>query len=141
MYLGEYFLGEWVEIPVWCRAADGTETAPDAAPSLTIFKANDTPVTNHDGLTMPPLAEGKVTGLFQRDVQLGSNFSAGRYIVLVEYEVSSSAKADVHFFRVMAGGNASGAYVAMHYYPRPHGKYIVGQLDDGTLEQRRGPKL
>jgi hypothetical protein len=41
----------------------------------------------------------------------------------------------------MAGGNAKGAYVALHYYPRPHANYIVGQLDDGTLEMRRGPKV
>ena len=138
-WLGEYFLGEWVHIPVVCKDASDDEAAPDAAPTLTIYKADDTPIV--DGVTMPPLAEGELDSLFSLEVQLDSDFSAGRYIALVEYAVSASNKAEVHFFRVMAGGHASGAYVALHYYPRPHARYLVGQLDNGTLEFRRGPKL
>lgn len=139
--LGEYFQGEWVSVPLACSDTSDTESNPDAAPTVSIYKADDTPITGADDATIPPLAEGERVGFFNRDFQLDSNFSAGRYIVLVEYAVSGSNKADLHFFRVVSGGNANGAYIAMHYYPRPHGKYIVGQLDDGTLEFRRGPKL
>lgn len=134
-WLGEYFLGEWVSIPLVAASN------PDAAPTVTIYKANDTPVTGADTITMPPFAQGEQDGFFNRDVQLDANFSAGRYQVLVEYAISASNRAEQHFFQVKAGGNAKGAYVALHYYPRPHAKYLVGQLDDGTLEFRRGPKI
>lgn len=139
MYLGEYLLGEWVSIPVVCRNASRAESNPTAAPVLSIYKADDTPIV--DDVTMAPFAQGERTGYFNRDVQLGASFSTGRYFALIQYAVSGSNKAELHFFEVRAGGNAKGAYVALHYYPRPQAKFIVGQLDDGTLEMRRGPKL
>lgn len=140
-WLGEYFLGEWVPVPVTCVNSSGAIANPSAAPTLSIYKADDTPITGANDVTMPPFAQGEQTGFFKRDVQLDSNFSAGRYNCLIEYTVGGSAKVETHSFRVMAGGNAKGAYVALWYYPRPHANYIVGQLDDGTLEARRGPKL
>lgn len=140
-YLGEYLLGEWIPIPLVCRDASGNESNPTAAPTLNIYKANDTPVTGYDDVTVPPFAQGERTGYFNKNVFLNSNFSAGRYIALLQYAVSGSNKAELHFFEVVAGGNAKGAYVALFYYPRPHANYIVGQLDDGTLEMRRGPRL
>lgn len=140
-YLGEYFLGQWVEIPVVCSNTSEVESNPTSAPVLNIYKANATPVTGYDDVTMAPFAQGERTGYFNRSVFLNSNFSAGKYIAHIAYTVSGSNKAEVHYFEVVAGGNASGAYIALWYYPRPHAKYIVGQLDTGTLEMRRGPKL
>ena len=140
-WLGTKLLGQWVSVPVSCKDASGDQIAPDAAPTVTIYKANDTPITGVDSVKMPPLSPGQLTGFFNLDVQLGSHFSAGRYHCLVEYLVSTVKHAEQHFFEIAAGGNANGAYVAMFYYPRPQANYVVGQLDDGTLEFRRGPKL
>lgn len=141
MYLGEFFLGEWVSIPLVCRDASRAESNPTAAPTLNIYKADDTPITGADDRPIAPFAQGSLTGFFNFNVHLNSNFSAGRYIALLQYAVAGSNKAELHFFEVMSGGNAKGAYVALFYYQRPHANYIVGQLDDGTLEMRRGPKL
>lgn len=138
-YLGEFFQGEWVSIPLVCRNASGDEANPTAAPVLNIYRADDTPIL--DDVTMARFAQGERTGYFNRAVQLTSSYTAGRYFALITYAVSGSNKAELHFFEVVAGGNSSGAYVALWYYPRPHAKYIVGQLDTGTLEMRRGPKL
>jgi hypothetical protein len=140
-YLGEFFQGEWVNIPVVCRNASLAEANATAAPVLNIYRADNTPITGADDITMAPFAQGERTGYFNRAVQLDSNFTAGRYVCHIAYAVSGSNKAELHFFQVVAGGNAKGAYVALWYYPRPHAKYIVGQLDDGTLEMRRGPKI
>lgn len=140
MYLGEYFQGEWVSVPLVTANTSDVEADADAAPTVSIYKASDTPITGADDETMAPFAQGERVGFFNRDFQLDSNFTAGRYIVLVEYTITSD-KADLHFFEVVAGGDDKGAYVAMFYYRRPHANYIVGQRDDGELEFRRGPKI
>lgn len=140
--LGRYQLGEYVRIPVQTRNASAAETAPSAAPTYTLYKANDTPITGHDTVTMPPKFLGLLTGWFESEIRLSSTFSAGRYNVLIEYSISGGhTGAEQHSFDVVAGGNANGAYIGLQWYPRPHAKFLVGLLDSNTLEARKNPKV
>ena len=137
MYVGRFALGQFVPLFAACRDGNGDAVSPTSAPTFTVYKSTDTPISGADTVPMPPLAKDDQTGLFLYHLRLGSSFSTGRYHVLIEYAYSGGTGAIQRVFEVIGGGHSSGAYLAIHQYRRPHASYLVGQLDSGTLEFRR----
>lgn len=137
-YLGRYQLGDWLPINEECFTTAATEVAPTAHPTVSIYKANDTPVL--DAAKLAPFDKPTRTGWFRTEVFLGSSYSTGRYHGLISWASGGSNYATQFCFDIVAGGNNSGTYIGLEHYRRPHADYVVGLLDGGTLEFRRNPR-
>ncbi len=142
MTLGRKQLGDWLPIKLLCRNTSFAEAAPVIAPSYTIYpNDSDSPVTGADTVSMPPIHRDELTGHFRSFHKLDSNFSTGQYRILKEYTIGSSAFAKEDRFEIVAGGHTGGAYVSLFWYSRPHADFLIGQLDDGTIEMRPSPRI
>ncbi len=138
MYLGRYQLGEYIQIPVQTHSGSIEEVAPTAAPQISIYKTNDTPILNAS--RMAPQDRPTRTGWFTTNILLDSTYSAGRYFGTITWAYSGSNYSDQFTFEVVAGGNAYGPYENIDFYERPHADYVVGFTASGTTEFRRNPK-
>lgn len=140
MNLGRRELGEWLPIYLVCRSGPLVEAAPVVAPAYSIYPGDsDTPLESD--VTMPPINRDELTGHFLAHHRLGPKFSTGHYRVLKEWTVGTNSFAETDSFEIVGGGSSKGAYVGLFWYERPHAKYLIGQLDDGTIERRPSPRL
>ncbi len=145
-YLGRKQLGEHILLQCTTVTGAGVPTAPDDAPRITILKPDGT--TLLENKRIPAVNKNRYTGEFHYNLFVGANphvptdeeFETGKYHVVFEWEISSTAGASVSTFDVVAGGNASGQVVSMYWYERPSGGYMVMQLDSGTIIAGRNPK-
>lgn len=136
-YLGRFQLGQFMPLDVQCFANSVTEVAPTSAPTFTVYKADDTPVVSD--VKMAIQAKGSLTGWFRGEIFLNATYSAGRYHGIIEYASSGSSYSEEFVFDVIPGGNATGEYIGMYFYERPHARFCIGLSDAGTLEFRRNP--
>lgn len=139
MYLGRFQLGEFVPLSLDCRTTAATEVSPTAAPTVSIYKTNDTAVL--DAKSLAPYIKGQLTGHFRGEVFLNSSYSAGRYHGIFSWASGGSTYRQEFSFEVVAGGNVKGEYIGLRYYRRPHADYVVGLTDGGVLEFRRNPRV
>ena len=136
MFIGRYQKWAWLPLTVQCRG-NLVSAAPTAAPAFSIYNAAGQKVMGPR--TIPPKAPGKVTGFFELEQFLGSEFSDGNYTAHISYAVSGSNYADIRRFEIVPGGHNNGAYINIYSYERPHADYVVGQLDNDVLEFRKNP--
>jgi len=136
MFLGRYQQGAWLPLSVQCRG-NLVAVDPTAAPTINIYNPSFTNILGPRSI--PPRAPGKLTGLFELEQFLGSEFSAGIYTLLVSYANGGSSYADLFKFEVTAAGHQNGGYTNLYFYERPHANYVVGQLDSDVLEFRKNP--
>jgi hypothetical protein len=138
MHFGRQQLGDWVPIHV----ATGTSWPVDSSgdrtiPTLTIFDSNSDVVCRDEEI---PPAPSQV-GLFCVERQLGPEFAAGQYTVLIKWNdgAAASTRAIHGCLTVIPGGNSAGAYVGIHFYRGKNVDSIVGMTDSGLVESRKGP--
>lgn len=139
--LGRFKLGDFLPLHVEAINGSRAEGSPSAAPNYTIYNSSGTVVTGADDLKMIPHDKPTRTGWFYAEHKLGSNFAVGRYDVLVESTISASVYPRRYCFEIVGGGHTSGGYIGLEHVPSPQAKYIVGMLDEGTVEIRKGPSI
>ena len=134
MNLGRYQLGMWVPLQLWCS------TEPDVPPFVSIYDSTGRRVLADKQLA--PRNKAVLTGNYIAEHRLGPEFEPGLYHVLYEYRISSATenRSRLDSFSVIAGGQASGAYVGMHFFSTPQADFVVGVTDGGRLEARRNPR-
>jgi hypothetical protein len=100
-YLGMIELASTLRLAVQCRNGSAVVTAPDAAPTWSIYGSTDTPVlTGSLGAADADSKTGFRTG--NAAITSGNGFAAGqRYIVRVAYAISSTAYAAEGSFHVV----------------------------------------
>ena len=138
MYRGRYQLGQEIPLTVLTVNGSGTPTAPTEAP---FYEVHNTSGKVKSGKFMPVLDRFGVTGLFQANVRLDTDFSPGRYTVVYRWLAGSFQGVEYSSFEVVAGGDADGAVIAAFWYERPHADFLVQQLDSGKLVRGKNPRL
>ena len=137
MYLGDYQLGDLVQIPVWCRNSSGTPAEPDAAPIAFVYSGDD----QVDVRKLPILDRENVTGFFQFRLSLDAAYDTGYYQVIVRYVISSTEYAATWQFQILAGGNSQGNGIAMYHFRQPAAEYLLLQTNHGTVKLLRNPSV
>lgn len=136
MFLGTFQLGQFVPIGAMCVDGDREPGAPTYAPTVKVYSAGGTRVVS---ARMPPLDRYVIDGQFCYSLRLGSTFAVGNYMASVSYVLSGNTYVDTHNFRIVAGGDANGAIVAMTEYRTPAGTHLVQRLDSDQRVLGRGP--
>lgn len=140
--LGRYRLGDFLPLHVEAINGSRVEASPSAAPNYTIYDSSGAAVTNAAAVKMAPHDKPTRTGWFTAEHRLGSDFSVGRYDVLIQSTISGSVYPRRYCFEIVAGGHSSGGYIGMEQVESPHASYVVGVLDSsGTPEVRKGPSV
>lgn len=137
MYLGRFQNGDSVPLRVHCVDSNLDAVNPDNAPDYVVYSDTFSDVASGK---MPPKDKDKLAGLFEDSIFLGS-LDTGFYTVRYSWTELSQEFASIDNFEIISGGDASGAYTAMHFYGPPHADFIVGQLDSDTVDKRRNPKV
>ncbi|QDP52493.1 MAG: hypothetical protein Unbinned1606contig1000_52 [Prokaryotic dsDNA virus sp.] len=138
MYLGRFQNGDSVPLRVRCVDANLDAINPDIAPNYVVYSDTFSDVATCAGV--PPKDKDRLTGLFEDSLFLGS-LDTGFYTVRYSWMAEGQEFATLDNFEIIGGGDASGAYTAMHFYGPPHADFIVGQLDSDTVDKRRNPKV
>jgi len=134
-----YHKGEEAVMHVLCTNASNAPTAPDAAPTYSIYNSAGTAlVTNRK---MPPVDIGSQVGYFGCGHLLSDIFAEGQYVVLYKYAISSTQYRKDEKFEVMPGGNGGGNCISMGVLRKPHATYVVRQLTSGKLTAGRNPRI
>ncbi len=136
MYLGRFILGEEVPLTALAEAGGGERLQPATPASWTVYDADGDRVA---GGLMPARDRGRVTGLFRHDLQLGSAYAAGRYLVRVSWADGSYCRQEASCFDVVAGGHADGQVVSQRFLSRPGGDAVVRKTDGGKRYIGRRP--
>jgi hypothetical protein len=142
MYRGRYQLGTHVPLAVLTVNGSNVPSAPASCPRLEVRTAagavvfGDKPVPVQDRYG----AEVDAT-VFAYSLFLDGRFAAGLYTATYRYTLGSYEGVVVDEFEVVAGGDGDGAVIAMHYFDRPHAKFVVMQLDGGSLVKGRNPRV
>lgn len=138
MFLGYVQNGGWLTIPAHTGTAwpsDGSSAR--AFPTMSVFDVNGDVICQDE--YVPPVPEH--TGLHQVQRQIGPEFTAGRYSLLVSWQVGSNPvnRREFHTFEVRPGGESRGAYVGLQFFAASNADFVVGMLDCGRIETRKGP--
>jgi hypothetical protein len=138
MYRGQYRLGDEVPLSLQTVDANGAPTAPDAAPYADIWNGT----TKIKTVRLPILEKYRVTGLFQADLRLSSEFAAGPHRVVYRYTISSAEMPhDVDYFEIVGGDSGDGPVIAMHTYQRPEALVILQERASGKIVKGRNPQV
>lgn len=137
MYRGRHILG--TEVPLGCLTtnAAGTPTNPDDCPLMEVRSSSGLVLARR----IPRIDHAAAAGLFQVKQFLGADFAAGRYSVLYGWTVGGTAFGALDEFEVIPGGHADGSVISMYFYDRPHGDFVVHQLDGGKIRRGRNPRV
>ena len=140
MWAGRKRLGEFLTLGVSCVSPSNHRLAvtPDAAPQITILQPGGAVAVA--ARPMPAWGNGKV-GQFGFGEFLGSAYAVGNYLALITYAVSGTHMVATRLFSVIEGGNAAGAYTSLAWYDRPEAQYLVGNLENGTLQYNSQPNI
>jgi len=98
MFLGFNNVGDTLVRDLLTKNSSGTPSTADSAPTFRIYSgASTTPVATG---TLTHIDSGNVTGLYQLSqvVSSGNGFGRGAYTVIVQYAISSAARADAYTF-------------------------------------------
>lgn len=133
---GRYHIGD--EVPLVVQTTDASEvpTAPDSAPTFTIYTAAGVAVISNR--TMPPVDREVATGLFGCGQFLGDVFTEGFYIVRFKWTISAFNGASDYTFEVLPG-DGGGHNIAMGVLRKPHATFVLRQLTSGRLTAGRNP--
>lgn len=94
-------LGSTILVPIVCRNGSDVPTTPDADPTYVVYDSTGAAVSGQSGtVTLNP---GSKTGfyLLSLTVSSGNNYASNsKYTALVEWQISSSARAAEYVFHV-----------------------------------------
>lgn len=136
---GRYHIGEEVALALLTKNSSGVPTAPDTAPTYSIYNAGGTAIVSNR--KMPPVEKGATTGMFGCGQLLTNEYSEGQYTVLYKWTISAFNGEVVEKFEVLPGGDGSGNNVAMAILRKPHTTYVVRQLTSGKIAAGRNPRV
>ena len=129
-------LGDWLTLSVRTTDAVGTPTLPTDAPTAAIYSAS----TRVETVSLPIADRYKVTAFFKRHIQLDSDYSAGYYQVVYDWNISGGYHGTkVEHFQVVAGGDADGAVISVEKLERPEAQYLLYKVDSGAILAGRNP--
>lgn len=134
-YLGRYRVGDIVPLHVQCRGSGAAEFPPTSVPTVDVYDSSGNAV--HASLTMSLHRTEETDSWFQLPLRLGRGFSSGRYDVWVGY----GSFAVNQTFEVVAGGEVGGAYIGVQNLQAPQAEWLVGVLQDGSLQRRKTPRI
>ena len=140
MFLGRKSQGDWLGIPLLTGTSwPASSGSVRSIPTVTVFDENQDVVTRDEELKPVTLK----TGLHLGERQLGPEFAAGRYVMLVEWNDGGASvnRTALHTFEVVPVGHSAGAYVGLHFYRGQNSDYLLGMTDGGLVESRKGPKV
>lgn len=138
IYIGRYQLGDWVPLRIQATNGSLTPTLPDDCPLMAVYSAAGSKVVEKK---IPVLERYAVTGLFAFRLFLDGSYSAGSYMVKYQWLISSAPFIEVNTFEIVAGGHVDGSAIASAWYERPHGKFLVRQMDSHKLVEGRNPRI
>ena len=141
MRWNRYQLGDYLELAVQPTNASLTPTVPDDYPTAKIFDSSGTLI---DTVTIPVVYKPSATEYyFERRWRLDSDYSAGTYMLVYQYETGAGANvvAQCQTFDIVAGGNSDGAVIGQYFQDVPEAQQVVYQLDGGRMVSRRFPRL
>lgn len=113
-----------------------TPTAPDAAPVAKIYSSGG---SLQETVKLPVL--DITDNIFGKQHLLGSGYSAGRYLVIYQWVLSSVTYQSSAMFDVVAGGDADGQVVGMKTFLLPTGRHVIYQTESGKLVSGRNPRV
>lgn len=98
--IGHIELGETLRLPIQCRNGSGVVTAPDSAPTWSMYTTSDTAVlTGSLGASDADSKTGFRTG--DAAITAANGFASGnRVIVRIAYAISGTDFAGLGYFRV-----------------------------------------
>jgi hypothetical protein len=141
VFRGRYQLGDEAILGVQC--VDGSEipTAPDAAPTFSVYNSAGTKIVSDRKI--PPKDRANATGLFEHFVRLGSDFTTGLYTILYKWATGDGAFSgrSVDHLEIIAGGSVDGTVIAMHYYAAQQANFIVQHTDAGLVKAGKNPRV
>lgn len=136
-HMGQYQLGD--ELPLFLKTtlADAPDT-PSNHPTAEIRSASG---MIHFG-RIPADDQGSAVGVFRGPVMLDQRFSVGRHHVIYRWiDSGSNARVSISSFRLVAGGSADGAVIAIHSVVRPQANFLLYATDDGRIIRGRNPRF
>lgn len=133
MFLGQFFLGQFVRVPYAAASNTGVPSQPAAAPIIAFYGEDGTKILAG---RMPPLDPIAAVGLFSFTQQLDEQFEDEGHFVA---HVTDGSYSEVHRFQILPGGNAGGAVISQRFYSRPEADFIVGKLDSDKRFIARNP--
>lgn len=136
MYLGEFQLGDMLPVSMWCLSGD-TPTNPDAIPNVTVWSTTAIVET----VSIPIFDQNNITGFFRHLLNLDGKYSTGKHTVISRYTMSGVEKVEKSDFEIIAGGDASGAGIAMEYFRPGIPAYVLYQADTGVLLRKKNPSV
>lgn len=141
MFRGRYQLGDEAVVGVQCVDGSDVPTAPDAAPTISVYNSSGTKLINDKPI--PPKDRANATGLFEHFVRLGSDFAVGIYTVLYKWTTGEGAFSgrSVDHFQIVEGGHVDGTVIAMHYYAAQQAAFIVQHTDAGLIKAGKNPRV
>jgi hypothetical protein len=137
MWLGRFQLGVEVVLPVQCTDAAEAPSWPDTAPAVEVWSDSAKVLAR----LMPAAERQLTTGLFRLPLFLAGQFAAGRYTAIARWENDAFNGVDIHHFEIVPGGNQRGAVIAMAYFEKAGTRFIVQQLDGGTIVRGKNPRV
>lgn len=137
-YLGRFQVGHMVPLTFGCRDSQGTPTLPIASPRASITKIGG---STKASLLIPIIDSARVTGLFHEELILGSEYDAGRYLVLWEANVSGSLYYETAVFEVVGGGDPNSYVQSMAAWQRPEVAHVVMQTANGRYRYGQNPTI
>jgi hypothetical protein len=137
MHRGSYQLGESVPLAVLCRNTSQVPADPDACPQVEIFGEGGERASAKLAIQDP----AATTGFFAGKLYLSSLFTPGEYTAVYRWDISGTRLESEDTFSVVAGGDGSGAVIALHTYERPQANFLVQQRQDGQMYKGKNPRL
>lgn len=101
-FIGFFAVGDTVPIYVLCRNGSHVPTAPDSAPSFTVYDSSGSAVSAVTG-TLGASNHDSKTGLRRGSFVASSanGFAIGKYTIYVSYAISSTSYASELFFSIV----------------------------------------
>ena len=137
MFMGRKQLGTWINVWLQCRNGD-VPTMPDSIPWLKIWRPDGALAM---ALGIPVMDKTIARGLFCLPLFLGSEFSAGQHSLAAFYAIGGASMVQTGTMAIIAGGDADGAVLGMHWYHRPHADFVVYQRESGKVFRGRNPRI
>lgn len=132
-----YQLGDQIPLSVRTVSSTGVPTEPDAAPRAIVYSSAGIV----DSVELPIDDRKNVTGYFRYLYPLSSKYSAGLHTIQLLWKVSGTVYSEIMSFEIAAGGDASGAGIALEYFRAPAASYVLYQTDQGELKKKKNPRV
>lgn len=146
-YLGRYQLGVHVPLTLFTVDSTGEPLHCDDSPTIKVLAQDGDTIV--DTKEIPALNRDRYKGLFHYRLFLGANphvpvseaFAVGRIFIYYEWVIDGTTYGDLAVLDAVASGNDAGAVISMERFDRPHGDFLVMQLDTGKIIAGRNPRI